>query len=137
MVFLDLLSLNEKKTFIGLAYHAAISNGVIDKFEKEMISKYYLEMGFKESENPITKIPLKTLLSEFSKSSDIVKRVVYIEILAVCLSDGLFEKGEQIFMNIILNEFELSEVFKKSSKEWVQEMFTLVSEGNDLINGLE
>lgn len=94
-MFLKLQNNEEKKSLLGIAYHAAVANDLFDSFEKEMIKQFSQEKDLSEEKYPLREEALEELLEKHSKSSDQVKRAAHLEALAVCLSNNQYDQHEQ------------------------------------------
>lgn len=95
-MFLDRLNDKEKEMFLDLTIYTAQANGVVEDTEKNMILQYCKEMGVAFYD--ISKLhSLEEVIEVFSKSSKEKKRIVVLEILGLCFSDGDFDTVEQAF----------------------------------------
>lgn len=95
-MFLDRLNEKEKEMFLDLTVYTAQANGVVEDTEKNMILQYCKEMGVAFYD--ISKLhSLEEVIEVFSKSSKEKKRIVVLEILGLCFSDGDFDTVEQAF----------------------------------------
>lgn len=107
-MFLNRLSNEEKKAFIGLSVYAAMCNGDFHDKEKDMIEEYCKEMGiaFFDAEN-ITS--LSEIINLYSKSETATKRIVLMELLGLMYTDGNFDDKEKEFVKKIAQGIGLNQ----------------------------
>ena len=107
-MFLDRLNDKEKEMFLDLAVYTAQANGVIEETEKELILQYCKEMTVAFYD--ISKLhSLDEIVAVFSKTSKEKKKIVLLEILGLCYTDGDFDTVEQAFAKKIAQDIGLKD----------------------------
>lgn len=101
-MFLNVLKEDNKKRFLKLCVHAAVSDGVFADDEKEMVKAYCREMDLAE-DIPEAEETLDSILKELAENTTATeKRIVVLEILGLVKSDGIYDEKEKVFMEKIL-----------------------------------
>ena len=136
-MYLNLLSYSEKKDFIEIAYHTALSNNLIDMFQKDMLNQYHLELGSNFENYKLQKAGLGKIFANLKKSSDGVKKAIFLELMGICLCDKKFDPNEEGFMKKVQKQFNLADVFYKKAYSWTKDILRLTEKGNELIAGKE
>lgn len=106
-MFLAELLNEQKENFIDLGLYAVKANGVIEEKEKEVMDAYCLEMGVEKCWSEPRK-SLEEVLSDLKKRSSIsdLKKIT-VEIAALLMADGEFDKEEIAFIDKVANSFGL------------------------------
>lgn len=106
-MFLNYLSKENKERFLNLCVHAALSNGAVENEEKEMIVAYCREMDIPEH-IPEVSGSVEEALDDFIKnSSEVEKKIVLIELLALVKADNLYDENEKAFMEKIADSMDI------------------------------
>lgn len=94
-MFLNLLNDEEKKIFLQLAISVIQADGKVEETEKAYIADYCREMEINQNdlEKVIDPMPLIEKIS--NNSSEFVKRIFLLELLACANSDGNFADIEK------------------------------------------
>ncbi|MDO5361025.1 MAG: hypothetical protein Q4F03_00060 [Eubacteriales bacterium] len=97
-MFLNYLERGNKKRFLDICVHAAMSDGNFVKEEKEMMAAYCREMNIPEY-IPEENESLETILNDFvNNSSDVERKIVLTEILGLVKADNAYTEKEKEFM---------------------------------------
>ena len=108
-MFLTYLKDENKERFLEICVHAALSNGVFDKDEKEALFVYCREMNV-DVHVPETKESFETLMSTLSETAtQVEKNIIVLETLALVKSDGVYDDKEQAFMSQLVNGLNIKE----------------------------
>ena len=108
-MFLCYLGEENKERFLKLCVHAALSNGVFAKEEKEIIGTYCREMNI-PVKAPDTQESIETLFSDISENaSDAEKNIIVLEILGLIKSDGVYDEKEKSFMKKLVDGINAKE----------------------------
>lgn len=103
-MFLNELNEEIKELFLQVCVYAAESNGIFAEEQKGMIGAYCREMNIRET-IPTINISLSELLSKVSEKSDKRERnIIFLEILGLIKSDGIYDEEEQEFMELLRKE---------------------------------
>ena len=114
-MFLNLLNEKEKKGFLILAKQLMKADGIITESESQILSVYVHEMQITLADSEENN-QIEDIIADFASSSTAeIKRIVYLELMALALSDANYAKEEKLLMDHIAEKFNLSEAFKQSS----------------------
>ena len=131
-MFLSILNSQEKEDFLNLMINVAEIDGDFTESEKNQIGAYVLEMGLNLKEREEYNKSNETLLNILSKSSNEVKKAIFVEVIALMLVDGM-KNEEEILLSQMQNEFGLTKQFKDDAINWYSEMLPLYKKGFELI----
>ncbi|MDD6488437.1 MAG: hypothetical protein PUG48_01290 [Clostridia bacterium] len=108
-MFLSYLKEENKERFLKLCVHAALSNGVFAKEEKEILETYCQEMNL-PVQVPDIEEPLEVLLKDISENtSETEKKIIVLETLGLIKSDGVYDEQERMFMKKFVNAIDINE----------------------------
>ena len=131
-MFLSILNSQEKEDFLNLIINVAEIDGDFTESEKNQIGAYVWEMGLNLKEREEYNKSNETLLNILSKSSNEVKKAIFVEVIALMLVDGM-KNEEEILLSQMQNEFGLTKQFKDDAINWYSEMLPLYKKGFELI----
>lgn len=108
-MFLNYLQEENKKNFLKVCVHAALSNGIFAKEEEKTLGAYCREMNIKEwiPEREGTFVELIENIKRNTTSSE--RNIIVIEILALLNSDGEYDVKEKEFMQSLIKGLDVSE----------------------------
>lgn len=129
-MYLEVLNDKEKIAFISLAKELALSNGIIDSFEAEMINKFLNEMSLVQ---PISYIEVKDAMDVIKLSKNSTKRRVFIELLSICVCNNDFDTIQKGLIQSIKNDLGLPDEFYEDALTWVNEIKTVIERGIKLV----
>lgn len=101
-MFLNTLSNEEKIMFLDMAIHASQVNGLVEESERSILEQYCKEMNLK----PYEKTELHSvneIITFFSSSSEVSKRVAVLELLGLGYIDGIYDETE----NAVVKDFAI------------------------------
>jgi len=130
-MFLNRLNKEEKVAFLELAHHVARSDGDFADEEKEIISKYCMEMQIEDIEFEEEKFDIYTTLGKIEKERS--RKIVILEIMALIYADNFLHEEERKVLEKMLEEFDLSYNLAIVYTEWSKAMLSLYTQGNALI----
>ncbi len=133
-MFLHLLEGEEKENFLELAYIVANYNDDFAEEQKALISQYRIELGLFEDVYKITNKKLADILNSFNNSRNEIKNAVFVEIMALIYSDGVYDELEREIASKIMENLDISKEKCSEVIMWIQEIRDLYSKGNNLIN---
>lgn len=108
-MFLNLLNDEEKSIFLKLAISVIQADGKLEESEKAIVAEYAREMGMETYTLNETIEPLLLAEKIGKSSSDSVKRIFLLELLACAQADGDFTADEQCLIKSFVKAFGLSE----------------------------
>ncbi len=130
-MFLHYLNTEEKNAFLELAHLIAMSNGVVDEKEQELIGAYCQEMGLPVGEAQLEQLKYDEIIQTFS--SDQAKKVVFAEAVALAFADGVYHLEQQELVAQIKDSFGFDDNYYDQVKAWVQKVNETVVEGTQLV----
>jgi DnaJ-domain-containing protein 1 len=130
-MFLVKLNDSEKLSFLQIAHLAAGSDGVMDQAEIELLTQFAWEMGISDFQFE----PMQANLSAFTGvfEREFSKRIVYVEIYGLLVSDGTFSAVESDLLQQLAIEFQFTEAQCQEMRDWVAKLSEVYSEGFQLI----
>ncbi len=132
-MFLSILNETEKENFLNLLINTAKIDGDFSADEKLKIQGYVNEMAISlEDFSSYTKSN-EELISSFQNSSDAVKRVATLELVALSLADGLFHEKENQLIDQMVSKLGLPQDFKGHLVNWYGKITPLYQQGFELV----
>ena len=108
-MFLNFLNSEEKTVFLKLAVSVIQADGKLEESEKSYISDYAREMGITEFDLNEKIEPLPFAETIGVNSTDFVKRIFLLELLACAKADGDFADTEKALINSFVKAFKLTD----------------------------
>ena len=134
-MYLRRLNREEQNNFLELAYCAANYNDKFAEEQKGLINEYRTEMLLDEEEYEIQEKELDDILDFFEDSSEEIKNAVFLEIVALILSDNIYDDKEQEIISIIEDNLEISEGKHDEAVRWVEDMQELYGRAEAFVSG--
>ncbi|UTY33281.1 TerB family tellurite resistance protein [Treponema putidum] len=125
-MFLNLLNDEEKVIFLKLAISVIQADGKLEESEKSFIAEYSREMGIERYTlgEKVDPMPLAEKIGK--NSTDSVKRIFLVELLACANADGDFAEYEKSLIRSFVKIFGLSESSLQDSLDLLNE-YTKIS----------
>jgi hypothetical protein len=130
-MFLNYLNHSEKKAFLELAHLIAISNGVIDEKEKELIQSYCLEMGLNHQEIKIEQLKFEEAVNVFEDLSS--KKIAFAEAVALALTHEINDIEPPEVIRDMKEHFGFDDNYYEEIKSWVNKLNEAVIKGSKLL----
>lgn len=132
-MYLSILTTEQKKLFLDLAYNLAISDGDFSEYERQILKSYSIEMEMKvKMEDFDTNIDsIINNLNSICKARE--KKIIIFEIIGLAMIDHHFDNCEKEIVRKALSVFELEEDFVKYCERKLTEYFKLQDELNKYI----
>lgn len=121
-MFLKKLSRSNQKLFLELAYYSATVDNEFSAFEKTMINEYRKEMDLDESKYKVKNLSIDDILKKLSKSSEQEKKIIFVELIGLVLSDKKFKKQEKTLIEKLMKAFDISDKLKVKAVKWVKDL---------------
>jgi len=134
-MYLRRLNREEQNNFLELAYCAANYNDKFADEQKGLINEYRTEMLLDEDEYEIQEKEIDNILNFFEDSSEEIKNAVFLEIIALILSDNIYDDKEQEVISIIEEHLEISEGKHDEAVKWVEDMQELYGRAEAFVSG--
>jgi hypothetical protein len=132
-MYLNELSIGEKKNFLELAHYAMGLNGEFKDEEQEIFQSFVYECDL-PSYSLDKQEKIDTVIKVLAKSEAKNKRIVLIELFGILLADGEVCDAESKYMDKVSLAFDFQDYELKKIQRWVEAMNDLVKDGYSLIN---
>jgi uncharacterized tellurite resistance protein B-like protein len=130
-MFLNKLENEEKVAFLELAHYMARSDSHFSDKEKEIISMYCLEMQIEDIVYIKDNFNLDNTLLKFR--SDVNKRVVLLEVMALVYADNILHKEEKKILDVMIAKFDLNPILVDVYSEWTKSILAITAQGQALL----
>ncbi|WP_019895935.1 tellurite resistance TerB family protein [Hydrogenovibrio halophilus] len=130
-MFLQNLSLIEKKSFLAIAHHIARSDGDFSEKQKMIISQYCDEMLVSNVDFDESTFNLDSELSKVKSPES--QKIMLLELMALVYSDDQLHESEKEVIDAMVKDFNLSEEVINIYAQWGKSMIALMSQANSLI----
>ena len=108
-MFLSLLSKKEMLKFLDLAIYMVDIDGEPTAIEKRVLTKMIAELDAVKAEYSFRLTDtVENTISYFMKSNQVVKNVVYLNLVIISMEDDLYNTSELLFLEEIQKKFEIS-----------------------------
>ncbi|MCI5582822.1 MAG: hypothetical protein MR357_03815 [Anaeroplasma sp.] len=108
-MFLSLLSKKEMLKFLDLAIYMVDIDGEPTAIEKRVLTKMIAELDAVKDEYSFRLTDtVENTISYFMKSNQVVKNVVYLNLVIISMEDDLYNTSELLFLEEIQKKFEIS-----------------------------
>ncbi|MDG1481410.1 MAG: hypothetical protein P8R54_17580 [Myxococcota bacterium] len=128
-MFLDTLSLSERKSFLALAIHLVHSDGEFDQTEEQRLRALRREMAL-PADTELPDDPLDALPVPFSSRESCTK--VVLALLELAYVDGVFDRRERAMIKVIGTRFSMSTDELNRLEDWTIRLSQLMSEAKGL-----
>ena len=132
-MFLRNLKSDQKPLFLGLAYQAALANGVVEAAEKRLIKALSEELGIREDDySELSSDEICHRLSEISTRKELME--ISFEILGIVMSDDCYDEDEKEFVGKMSSIFGVSRELLNQMEESIKEYQRIYQKIESLIN---
>lgn len=123
-MYLNKLNNEQKELFLDLSIHAAMANDDFADEEKETIKQYCSEMNIAERfDAKFSNDEVVEKLTAISSKQEM--RIVFMEIMALVLSDNIFDDQEQAFVKKVAAAAQVTDEEKDRIVDTVQELYVV------------
>lgn len=130
-MFLNNLNQEEKRYFWRMINLVSECDNEVTSEEKVILNSYKKELDI--NTNDELNLDFEELLNMFEESSDLVKKAIFIEIIALVMSDSKYDSNEKAVVSRIRENFNIDQDTQNSMFEWVEKMQGLYSEANAIL----
>jgi len=131
-MFLNLLQDESKQLTMNLLVNMAKIDENISDIELSILNAYANEMNIPLNPLDTYNMSSKDILDELLNSTEQSKKIIFIEVATLMLSDQIDEKEKKLF-NEIQNAFNLDKEYAKEVLDWIVQIFPLYQQGFNLI----
>lgn len=108
-MFLSLLNKKEMLKFLDLAIYMVDIDGEPTDVEKRVLTKMIAELdAVKEEYSFRMTDTVENTITFFMNSNQVVKNVVYLNLVTISMEDDLYNTSELLFLEEIQKKFEIS-----------------------------
>lgn len=108
-MFLSLLNKKEMLKFLDLAIYMVDIDGEPTDVEKRVLTKMIAELDAVKDEYSFRLTDsAENTIDFFAKSNQVVKNVVYLNLVTISMEDDLYNTSELLFLEKIQKKFEIS-----------------------------
>ncbi len=108
-MFLSLLNRKEMLKFLDLAIYMVDIDGEPNDVEKRLLNKMIAELDTVKDEYSFRLTDtVENTIKFFTESNQVVKNVVYLNLVSISMEDDLYNTSELLFLENIQKEFEIS-----------------------------
>lgn len=108
-MFLSLLNKKEMLKFLDLAIYMVDIDGEPNDVEKRVLTKMIAELDAVKDEYSFRLTDsAENTIDFFAKSNQVVKNVVYLNLVTISMEDDLYNTSELLFLEKIQKKFEIS-----------------------------
>ncbi len=134
-MYLAALNEEQKKLFLGLAYHIAMADGVYCDDEKHMMASYCKEMQI-DLDEAITDKPASDIIEEMADiCAEREKKIIVFEAVGLALVDGYYDISEQNLINMAAKKFGTTDEYTSKCEKIIKSYLQLQSQINSLVIG--
>lgn len=133
-MYLRILNREEQKNFLELAYCAANYNEKFSDEQENLINEYRNEISLEKEEYKIQEKELKDILNSFKDCSQKKKNAIFLEIMALILSDNIYDDKEHEIISRIQDSLDIVEGKHDEAVDWVKNMQELYERAESFIN---
>ncbi|WP_274880543.1 hypothetical protein [Vibrio harveyi] len=130
-MFLNALNTQEKEVFLNLIINLANVDGEFSNEEQNQLSAYLAEMNLDLKEPEAYENHSSDLIASLQSSSDISKRIIFMELYALAVADGLNEE-EKNLLDSIQEAFGFSDSFTSEVLDWYTKLLPMYKKGYEL-----
>lgn len=125
-MFLSLLNRKEKLKFLDLAIYMVDIDGKPTIIEQRILDKLFAEVEDVRDEYTFSNTsPIKETIGYFVASNQVVKNVVFLNLVKIMMEDDLYNTSEIVFLDQIQKEIGITD-------EKRREIISVVYEERDL-----
>lgn len=133
-MFLNELTFKEKEAFVVVAKEVIEANDKIEQSEEELLNNYKNEMNLIEDDIKNSMETPKTAKIILAAMGTNKKRKVYMELYALAICDGYYDKEEKTIINEIQSLFEISNSTKIKLQLCTDELNGVYKKISDTVN---
>ncbi|WP_017191009.1 TerB family tellurite resistance protein [Vibrio harveyi] len=130
-MFLNALNTQEREVFLNLIINLANVDGEFSNEEQNQLSAYLTEMNLDLKEPEAYENHSSDLIASLQGSSDISKRIIFMELYALAVADGLNEE-EKNLLDSIQEAFGFSDSFTSEVLDWYTKLLPMYKKGYEL-----
>ncbi|MBU5488794.1 hypothetical protein KQI77_11710 [Clostridium sp. MSJ-8] len=134
-MYLSILTSEEKRMFLGLAYDLATSDGDYSAEEQVAIQGYCHEMQMEFDKKTMVK-PIDEIIRKFSQKSDLkTKKIIVFEAVGLAMADNNYDDNERAIILDMENKFGLDKSFGDECEKVIGEYISFQNRMNNLVIG--
>lgn len=132
-MYLSLLSTEQKKLFISIAFNLADSDGEFSKNEKQVIESYSKEMEMTIKREEVD-TDMNRVISNINAICSVrEKKIIVFEMIGLAMADSNYDEGERKIVRDVLSVFGLEHTYADYCEKKLSEYFELQHELNESV----
>ena len=132
-MYLNKLNAEQKELFLNLGVFLTNADGVLNNEEEYIISQMCQEMSIEKKIN--NDLGVEDIIEKLSLlSTEIEKKMIFIELVAIVMTDGLCNEDEMFFIKKIATKFNISNNEIEQTIKNVSDLYHIYSNLNEFIN---
>ena len=131
-MFLKTFQKEEQEAFLALAKHLVAADGVLDENEVQLMNQFLQEMGVMDDQVVI--MTMGAALEALGKSSMMVKKQIYIELVGLSLCDDSVDTNEGEVLKQIASGLEIPEETAIKLKACVEDLLGVYNKIEELVS---
>ncbi|CAM3438046.1 TerB family tellurite resistance protein [Parendozoicomonas haliclonae] len=132
-MFLNILSKEERKHFLNLAYHLMELDGERKEEELSIYEAFVHECELSGYKPQISENQINNSITKLAAQQSPAKRAVIIELFGIMFADHEACDAERAFMDQIVDTFGFESFEVRKIERWVLAMTDMVSEGYRMV----
>lgn len=134
-MYLSILTREEKRMFLGLAYDLAASDGDYSAEEQATIQGYCYEMQMEFDEKTMVR-PIDEIINGFTQKSNLkTKKIVVFEVIGLAMADNNYDDNERAIISDMENKFGLDKSYGEECEKVIGEYISFQNRINNLVLG--
>ena len=135
-MYLNKLNAEQKELFLNLGVFLTNADGVVNNEEEYIISQMCQEMSIEKKIN--NDLGVEEIIEKLSLlSTEIEKKMIFIELVAIVMTDGLCNEDEMFFIKKIATKFNISNNEIEQTIKNVSDLYVIYGNFNNFINGVK
>ncbi len=129
-MWLDSLSVRQRRALFGLAHNVVVSDGLLDPNEERMMNQFRREMDLLpdlEAEY----LPIDGMEQVFDTQPS--RTIALLNLIHLSYSDGAFEIEEECFLRELSKQLDVSDEQFLLLDNWVRRLMSLEEEASSLL----
>lgn len=133
-MFLEELSLKEKKAFLEVADKLISVDNIKANEELNMLLQYRNEMNLNEKEYKIGELTLESSVKQLKKLDNVMKKKVFFELIALAMCDNNYSIEEKNYIIELQKTFSIDNDKAREFEKCVKDINIIYKKLGELIN---
>ena len=134
-MYLAQLTENQKRLFLGLAYHIASADGNYSDDENLMIKSYCAEMNIEFDLNNLSAQPDEIIARIKAECEEKSRKIIIFELIGLALVDHNYDDAERTIINTAMDRLDINKSFGVQCEKLLNEYIEFQNKINALVLG--